>query len=239
MKKVKCFAASLTALVGASLIFASCGSSCPADAQKGAAAENTNAMDNKAPYQKKYTNADFYDAEGNFKQDVAKEAFLDMFAHYDVPFTPLMEKDIWFTDFGLGDFENCGMGGIFWINDADEGYFAHSIYLLPGQMIPEHKHVKTAFPAKKESWMVDKGWVYNFSEVGEATEGAEALVPESQKATTVSKNYVKQNLGEVLTLKAPETWHFMMAGPEGAIVWEFANYHDNAGLRFTQPKAAL
>lgn len=33
-----------------------------------------------------------------------------------------MEKDIWFTDFGLGDFENVGMGGIFWVNDPEYGY---------------------------------------------------------------------------------------------------------------------
>lgn len=62
--------------------------------------------------------------------------------NYGVPYTPLMEKDIWFTDFGLGDFENVGMGGIFWVNDPEYGYFAHAIYLLPGQMIPEHAHVK-------------------------------------------------------------------------------------------------
>ena len=28
-------------------------------------------------------------------------------------FTELMAKDMWVTDFGLGDFENVGMGGIF------------------------------------------------------------------------------------------------------------------------------
>lgn len=95
----------------------------------------------KATYQKKYTNADFY-KDGKFDQEAAKEAFLDMFKFYGVPYTPLMEKDIWFTDFGLGDFENVGMGGIFWVNDPEYGYFAHAIYLLPGQMIPEHAHVK-------------------------------------------------------------------------------------------------
>ena len=36
-----------------------------------------------------------------------------------------------------------------------------------------------------------------------------------------------------------ETFHFMMAGPEGAVVCEWANYHDNAGLRFTHPTATL
>ena len=119
-------------------------------------------------YSKKYTNADFY-KDGKFQQDVAMEAMKDMFAFYGVPFTELMAKDMWVTDFGLGDFENVGMGGIFWVNDPEYGYFAHAIYLLPGQMIPEHAHVKTKFPAKHESWMVEKGWVYNFSEVGDET----------------------------------------------------------------------
>jgi hypothetical protein len=27
----------------------------------------------------------------------------------------------------------------------------------------------------------------------------------------------------------------MLAGPDGAIVTEYATYHDNAGLRFTNP----
>ena len=95
---------------------------------------------NKAmTYSKKYTNADFY-KDGKFQQDVAMEAMKDMFAFYGVPFTELMAKDMWVTDFGLGDFENVGMGGIFWVNDPEYGYFAHAIYLLPGQMIPEHAH---------------------------------------------------------------------------------------------------
>ena len=34
---------------------------------------------------------------------------------------------------------------------------------------------KTDFPAKHESWMVEKGWVYNFSEVGETTPNAPVI----------------------------------------------------------------
>ena len=166
-----------------------------------------------------------------------KKAFLDMFDFYGVPFTPLMEKDIWFTDFGLGDFEHVGMGGIFWINDPEYGYFAHNIYLLPGQMIPEHAHVKTKFPAKHESWMVNHGWVYNFSELGDETPNAPE-VPASH-GPIKSKNFVVQKVGDVLRLKQLESYHFMMAGPEGAIVEEWACYHDNDGLRFTNTKAAL
>ena len=175
----------------------------------------------KKTYQKKFTNADFY-KDGKFDQEVAKKAFLDMFEFYDVPFTA---------------FENTGMGGIFWINDAEHGYFAHSIYLLPGQMIPEHAHVKTSFPAKHESWMVNHGWVYNFSEVGDETPNPPAIP--AGHGPIKSKNFVVQQVGDVLRLKEPETFHFMMAGPEGAIVEEWACYHDNDGLRFTNKKAAL
>ena len=187
-------------------------------------------------YSKKYTNADFY-KDGKFQQEVAMEAMKDMFAFYDVPFTELMAKDMWVTDFGLGDFENVGMGGIFWVNNAEQRYFAHAIYLLPGQMIPEHAHVATTYPAKHESWMVEKGWAYNFSEVGDETPNAPAIP--ATHGPIKSKNFVVQKVGEVLPLKALTTFDFLMAGPEGAIVSEWATYHDNAGLRFSNPKAAL
>ena len=36
-------------------------------------------------------------------------------------------------------------------------------------------------------------------------------------------------------LAKDESWHFMMGGDEGAIVSEFANYHDGNGLRFSVP----
>ena len=164
---------------------------------------------------KKYTNADFY-KNGVFQQEIAIEAMKEMFVHYNIPFTGFMAENMWVTDFGLGDFENVGMGGIFWVNDPKYGYFAHAIYLLPGQMIPEHAHVKTDFPAKHESWMVEKGWVYNFSEVGETTPNA-PVIPATH-GPVKSKNCVIQKVGDILRLKEMETFHFMMAGPEGAVV---------------------
>lgn len=197
-------------------------------------------MTTKAQFAKKYTNADFY-KDGAFQQEVAKKAFLEMFEYYHYPMTPFLEQNIWFVDFGLGDFENCGMGGVFWVNDSVNGYFSHDIYLLPGQMIPEHKHVATKFPAKMESWMVADGWCYNFSEVGEPTPDTPAI-PASQQATTISKNFVKQGVdGGVVNLsdKGVGTFHFLMAGPEGAIVHEYANYHDGEGLRFSNTKAKM
>lgn len=189
-----------------------------------------------AKYMKKFTNADFY-TDGKFNKAVALEAMKDMLKFYNIPFTPFMEKEFWVEDFGLGDFENVGMGGIFWVNDAEHNYFAHGIYLLPGQMIPEHAHVKTKFAPKFESWMVTKGWAYNFSEIGEETLNI-PVVPASH-GPIKSKNFVKQNVGDILHLKEIESYHFLMAGDEGAIIDEWASYHDGAGLRFTCPKAGL
>ena len=187
-------------------------------------------------YSKKYTNSDFY-TDGKFNEDVAMKAYKEMFEFYDIPFTPFMEENMWVAEFGVGDFENVGMRGIFWVNDAEHEYFAHTIYLLPGQMIPEHAHVKTEFAPKFETWMVTKGWAYNFSEVGDAIPNAPA-VPASH-GPIKSKNFVIQHVGEIIHLKKSETFHFLMAGPEGAIVDEWASYHDGAGLRFTCPKAKL
>ena len=79
------------------------------------------------------------------------------------------------------------------------------------------------------------GWVYNFSEVGKPTSNPPA-VPKTHGAVK-SKNFVIQKKGEVLPLKKIETWHFMMAGPEGAIVDEYGSNEDKTGMRFTNPKA--
>lgn len=193
-------------------------------------------MDRKHLYAKKYTNADFY-TDGKFNEQTAKKAFLDMFEHYGIPFTPFLEANFWVTDFGLGDFEHVGMGGVFWINNPDHRYFGHEIYLLPSQMIVEHYHVESAFPAKHESWQVRCGSVYNFG-IGEPTPNPPAL-PESQKEYITVANYHVMNTGDLSALKEPESRHFLMAGEQGAIVTEYGTYHDNGGLRFTNPNASL
>ena len=196
--------------------------------------ENTTAM--KGKYQKKYTNADFY-KDGVLQEDVVKAAYKDMMAFYGVEWSDNLENNFWGIDFGLGDMEHVGMGGIFWYNDPVNGYFGHEIYLLPGQMIPEHWHVKTEYPAKHETWRVNKGWCYNFG-IGDPTPNPPAM-PESQEGNITVKNFTIQKLDEILSLKEIESPHFLMAGDEGAIVTEYGTYHDGAGLRLRNPKAKM
>ncbi len=195
--------------------------------------ETESKMETKAPYVKKYTNKDYY-KDGKLQADVVLKAYEDMLGHYGIQLSDFMRKNLWITDFELGDFEHVGMAGFFWVNDPAHNYFAHEIYLLPGQMITEHKHVATKYPAKMESWVVKNGWVYNYSVGDETPDGPE--LPVCQDGYITAKNFVKQYPGEIIHLKEIKTPHFMMAGPEGAAVFEFASFHDNDGLRFTNPK---
>jgi D-lyxose ketol-isomerase len=190
-------------------------------------------MTTNCNYKKKFTNADFY-TNGKFNKEVALKAVLDMFAFYGVEYTDLMKKDMWVTDFNLGDFEHVGMGGIFWVNDAEHNYFGHEIYLLPNQMIPEHAHMETpGHAAKFESWLVRNGSCYNYS-IGKASPNAPQL-PASQKDFITVSHFVKMKVGDIVPLVKIETKHFLFAGDNGLIVTEFGSYHDGGGLRFTNP----
>ena len=190
----------------------------------------------------KYTNADFY-KDGKFQPDAAKKAYLAMMASHGYDIHIENEKKwtspFWVSDFGLGDFVNVGMGGVFWVNFQDTNFFAHEIFLLPGQMIVEHGHVKTEkSKPKMEAWHVRHGMIYTFGE-GPATEPCPVNLPESQIKYITCKNAKKVMPGEIDSLKRAEAKHFMYAGPEGAIVTEYATYHDGDGLRFTNPVVKL
>ncbi len=187
---------------------------------------------------KKYPNEHYYKADGTFDQEAAKAAYYEMFEAFGYPMCDrLKSADFWVAEFGLGKFAEVGMAGIFWVNNQKDNYFGHEIYLLPGQMIPEHKHVKTEFAPKMEAWQPRHGWIYIYGE-GTPTPGVDARIPESHKECAVARTEVKLMPGEVGQLAGAEQWHWMMA-PEGAIVTEYATYHDGAGLRFSHPKAKL
>lgn len=184
---------------------------------------------------KKMANSDFYD-NGKFNKKKAFEAYYDMMRRFNYPIYPVLKTDqFWTSDFAQNDFTNVGMAGIFWINNTESGYFGHEIYLLPGQMIVEHGHNKVPEgQAKMESWQVRHGMIYTFGE-GEPTQNLPIKLPESQlklNAITV-KNCKILKEGEIGTLNRVVAKHFMIAGPEGAIVTEFGTPHYGPALEFT------
>ena len=169
---------SLVLAIGTSFITGCSGESNHSSGSKNCVAQT------KAPYQKKYTNADFY-KDGVFQAEVALQASLDMFEYYGVEYNEFLKENMWLSDFNQGDFENIGMAGVFWQNNPTYGYVGHNIYLLPGQSIVEHKHMATEYPAKMESWYVEHGTAYNFG-AGETTPNPPALAKSQDGFRTVT-----------------------------------------------------
>jgi D-lyxose ketol-isomerase len=186
-----------------------------------------------------HQNTEFYDKDGKFDEPAAKKACFEMMERFHYPIGDNLRKNLWALDFGLGKFTEAGMGGIFWINDKEGKYLGHEIFLLPGQMIPEHWHVKTdEAVAKAEAWHLRYGAVTLFGE-GDPTPGAEKAIPASEREFTTVRHAITVKPGEVYPLVRVETRHFMVAGPPGCIVTEYASYHDMKALRFTNPKAKV
>jgi hypothetical protein len=197
---------------------------------------------------KKYDNAHFYNADGSFNEKAAKEAYVELFRFHRYSLSGVVDDGrFWIRDFCLGDFANVGMGGIFWLNDKEHGYFGHEIYLLPFQMIPEHAHVEAeGKPAKHEYWQVRHGSIYNFGKGGSKDDVSKLPVtlPKSQfdDNAITAFNCVELKAGTGTASEAGLTgigdYHFMMGGPNGAIVTEYASYHSGDGLKFQNSKAA-
>jgi len=206
-------------------------------------------------------NAAFYKADGSFDGPAAKDAYFAMMNVYNYPIPEILKTDtFWTSDFVQRDFEHLGMGGIFWMNqkakygeigsksykgdfkDQTFGYLGHEIYLLPGQMLPEHNHIGggDGFGPKMETWHIRHGSVKFFGQhQGEAKERPITELPKADRPCGFgqdwfkSKYFVEMGAGGIYTLNDPESWHFMVAGPNGAIVSEYATYHNH--VQFSKP----
>lgn len=220
-----------------------------------------------------HASAAFYQADGSFDQAAAKEAYFDMMRAYHYPVPAILKTDaFWVADFVQGDFAKLGMAGIFWKNvegtygkvgaqaykgdfkDQKYGYLGHEIFLLPGQMLPEHNHLQNGdgkgFGPKMETWHIRHGSVEFFGEYkGDAGETLISDMPASERPWGYGQpwfksKYVKKCVaGEIYSLNDPESWHFMRAGKDGAIVAEYATYHNDVkfskpGMQFGNSKAA-
>ena len=210
----------------------------------------------------KPVSATFYGADGAFDVTASKQAYFDMMDAFGYPIPARLKgKEFWTADFVQADFAKLGMGGIFWVNEANTygqsgakgykgtfkdtkfGYLGHEIYLLPGQMLPEHRHIGGAegYGPKMEAWHVRYGSVEFFGQHKPA-DGDETLIkdmPADQQPWGFGQDWfksiyvAKRKAGEMYKLNDPETWHFQRAGPNGAIVSEYATYHNQ--VEFSKP----
>ena len=93
-----------------------------------------------------------------------------------------------------------------------------------------------------EAWLVRYGDVEFYGEYKRA--GDETLIsdmPEAQRPWGAGEDWFKSKYvakrtaksGQIYTLEDPESWHSQRAGAQGAIVTEFATYHNH--VEFSKP----
>jgi len=182
----------------------------------------------------RFRNEDFY-TNGKFDLEAAKDAYIELCKYHHYPVFKDARDKLWCTDYGTGEFTRVGLGANIFLNhkgdNVGDRYMLLDIYLLPNQMLPEHYHLETpeARP-KMEGWLLRHGFAYIVGE-GEPTPGLKEKVPQSQRESCTVWHALAAEPGDVAQLNRPTARHWQLAGPEGAILSEAANYHDGEGVR--------
>jgi D-lyxose ketol-isomerase len=182
-------------------------------------------------------NSDFYDAQGKFKEQAAKDAYLRLMEAAGVRINDTIRKKLLVSDFGLGRFAEVGLGLILWLSEKEANYASIEIFLLPNQMIPEHWHVALdgeGVKSKMESWIVRYGSTFTYGE-GEPTPKLSVQIHPSEEKYVTVKHETPLKVGDVVGIKRVGEKHWMQAGPEGAVITEVSTYHTGAAVRFTNP----
>jgi hypothetical protein len=184
----------------------------------------------------KLNNSRFYDASGKFDQEAAKSVYLDFLREVGYPVNDAIAGKMWVSDFGLGRFTDAGVGGIVWWGDEKNNFSSLDAFLLPGQIIPEHWHVKLGnIPEKMEAWLVRQGEIYGYAE-GDPTPDMKAkLAADDAEHVTVKHERILR-VGDVAGISHVLEKHWMQAGPEGAIFSEFSTYHTGEAVKFSDEK---
>ncbi|MCP3920230.1 MAG: hypothetical protein GY711_32285 [bacterium] len=185
-----------------------------------------------------YSNEDFY-TDGTFDLEAAKDAYVALMKYHGYPVFEGVREQLWISDYGIGEFANVGLGAVIFFNQEAEHpgdrFMLLDIFLLPNQMLPEHYHLETETArAKMEAWIVRKGTSLIGGE-GEPTPDLKEKLPASQHDHVTVWHAVTAGPGDKAELNRATARHWQLAGPQGAIVSEVANFHDNDGVRHTNP----
>jgi hypothetical protein len=182
-----------------------------------------------------FENAAFY-KDGKFDVEKGKDAVIALMKHHGYPVYPGMREALWVSDYGTGQFTRLGLAARMWKNNEADRYMLMDLFLLPGQMLPEHWHLPEGDnPAKREGWLVRYGSSHIVGE-GEPNLALEVVVPQCHNDGEVTvKHEVFAKAGEFAMLNREGAHHWQLGGPEGAIVNEVANVHSDKGVRHLDP----
>ncbi len=137
---------------------------------------------------------------------------------------PSEEDVLEIADFGLGRYAEFGLAIHVYVNT--DRCCAKELMMVPGQICPEHRHPPLdGDPGKEETFRVRQGVVDLFvpGHRQESNERAAALarVPADKQAAFTMFKCIHLEPGDQYTLR-PNTPHWFVAGPDGAIVSEFS-----------------
>jgi D-lyxose ketol-isomerase len=146
--------------------------------------------------------------------------------------TPREEGEIEVVDHGLGYDQPFMVQILVYVNT--EAYCAKELILFPEQIVPEHRHPPAGdYPGKQETFRCRFGEAH-LHVPGEPSSKSKAELPDERKKYLAVWREITLRPGDQYTL-APDTLHWMHAGPDGAIVSEFSSKSIDEFDVFTDP----
>lgn len=184
-----------------------------------------------------FDNAQFYPADGKFDVEKAKDAIEALCRFHGYPLFADFRKNLWVSDYGAGEFARLGLAAYVFVNNVEDRYMMLDLFLLPGQMLPEHWHVEgEGNPAKREGWLVRWG-ASHIVGIGEPNLPDGIVIPKCHcNGAVETKHHTLAQPGTFVPLAQVGTKHWQYGGPEGAIVTEVANVHTNSAVRHADKK---
>jgi len=198
-----------------------------------AAAKAAKAAKAGSAKQPEFNNEDFY-KDGKFDEGKAKDAIIALCNYHGYPIFPDLREKLWVSDYGTGQFTKLGLAANMFVNNTKDRYMMMDLFLLPGQMLPEHWHLEgEGNPAKLEGWLVryGKSYIVGIGDDNLAEFPAIKVPGCHMKGEVATKHVAEANPGDFNMLMQVETRHWQFAGPQGAIVTEVANVHTNSAVR--------
>jgi D-lyxose ketol-isomerase len=184
-----------------------------------------------------FKNEQFYDSDGKFDVEKGKDGIVQLCKYHGYPVFPGMRENLWVSDYNTGVFTELGLAAYMFMNNQEDRYMLMDLFLLPGQMLPEHWHLEgEGNPAKREGWLVRWG-ASHIVGIGEPNLSKEVVIPKCHCGGTVTTEHeVLATPGMFVPLAKVGTRHWQYGGPEGAIITEVANVHTDSAVRHSDPK---
>ena len=167
--------------------------------------------------------------------DQYRKQALEMYGKAGIVLTEAEQDQIEIADFGLGRFEQTGLGVLVYVNT--DRCCAKELAMWPHQTCPEHRHPPVGSnPGKEETFRCRWGTIYLYVP-GPHASTPKAVMPAGDEINYTVWREIELNPGEQYTLM-PDTLHWFQAGPEGAVVSEFSTRSSDENDVFTDENIA-